>query len=388
MDTEVLDAPQTGNDAPPPTTQINRMAEAFKNLVENEVNKPPAPDKPIDTTPKPLPEAKKEPPKEPLKTEPLKEAEITKPKPSDWQALQQSRDEWKRKAETFSKEKVDVSSKLEKEINDYKAKLVEFETKSAKPEEVEALRKERQALQEKVERLDLASSEKFSSYYNSKFEQAVTQAVDAVGKDKTDQIKTLLEAPKSAWRKAQLNEIVGAMESEVDKLQLIAAMTEYDRTRSERDKQLDDHKVNLSKLREVQQQQQREAQERDVARRKGIVTDVIRKAADSFEVFKEKEGDADHNAAVSKAHKLVEDFVMGTLDDSVAISLPLKAAEYDRVSKLIPTLQAKIKEQEEALANYKQAAPKGGEIPPGQKPASDRPKTFKEQVLEMMPRSQ
>lgn len=389
----VLERPSAETEPPPPNTQINSMAEKLKGLMVD-VAKPAPPEKPLDTRPKPLPELKKEPLL--TATVPPTEAKPPEPKPVEQKPAPQAKD--KNEAEMFSsphwKELVasrdDWKSKTKeaaKEVETYKAKVAELETKVAKPEEIEALKKERQDALDKLERISLEHSDKFSSYYNSKFEQAVAQAVDSVGKDKADQIKAILEAPKSAWRKAQLNEIVSTMESEVDKLQLISAMTDYDRVRGEKEKQLEDWRNNSIALRKANEQQQREAQEQDMARRKAFASRALSEQAIKLEAFQEKEGDKDHNANVAKARKLVEDFVMGNMDDSLAISLPIKAAEYDRVSKLIPELQAKIKEQEEALAAYKQSAPRGGELPPGQKPSETTGKTFKERVMEMMPKT-
>lgn len=372
----VIEAPET---PAPRSPGFNTLADKFKADMDQVLKPAPVQQAPIDTAPKELPEVKKEPVKP--KAEPAKAHEPAKPDEKTDEAAMFSSPNWKKLVADRDelKAKVKASTALEAQVTEYKTKLAELQTKVINPEEVETLRKERQSAMDKLERVALEQSDKFSSYYNSKFEQAMTQALDAVGKDKADQVKAILEAPKSAWRKNVLNEIIGGLDNEVDKLSLISAMNEYDKVRTERSKQLDDHKTNLSKLREVEQQNHREAQEKDVARRKEMADRVLN-AAVKFEAFQEKEGDEEHNASVLKSRKLVEDFFTGAMDDATATSLPIKAAEYNRLIKLVPTLQAKVKEQEEALASYKQASPKSGDIPPGQ--SQEAPKSYKERVME------
>lgn len=385
--TEVADTPEVRSDLnPPPDTGFNSMKEKLEKLMSEVRSKPET--KPLDTTPVDQPELKKiekkekqepaktEAPKdEPAKADAPKEKEdkaFVSPSRENFKKLEQDRDTWKKKAESISV--------MEKELADLRQKL--SETQGIKPEEVESLKKERQALNDRLEQVALERSDKFHSYYQNKFDSAMEAAVDAVGKERSEQIKAVMEAPKSAWRKDILNELISGMEKEVDKLSLLAAVTKYDEARSERERELGNWKANLQKLREHEESKAREENERGLNRRKGILSEVLKVAESSFPSFQEKEGDADHNAHVTKSRKLVEEFIMGTATDDMVKMLPAMAAEGERLMLLLPKLEAQLKEKDEALAVLKNAAPKPGEQKQSEK---EEPMGFKERVLANWP---
>lgn len=387
MPDAIIEEPTQAESANIPRSEgFNNMASQLDKLM-SEVVKQPAEHK-VDASPTKLPEATKEPIKideatlppkqdEPVKEPPKADDMPANPKAADWKKLKTERDEWQKKYEAVSK--------YEKESAELKAKLSEVQTKF-NPEEIETIRKERQTLAEHLERVALEQTPKFKDYYDSKFESALSLAVDSVGKEQADKIKAVLEAPRSKWRKDALNEIIGGMENEVDKLQLLSAVNRYDEVRGEREKQLADHKTNMSKYREVEAQRQKEAEQADENRRRELVTGTLKKAVEKFESFKEIEGNAEHNESVKKAHSLVERFIMGSMNSAEVLTLPLRAAEYDRLSKIVPTLEARVKEQEEALAALRGASPKPGEQP-STPPAGDqgKPKGFVDAVRAAWP---
>lgn len=362
-----------------PSPGFNSMKEKLEKLM-GEVIKP-VQQKPMDTQPVDQPVLEKVPkpgekPAEPAKAEPPKEDPVS-PKAADWKKLKAERDDWQKKAER--------ATALEKELVEVRQKAIES---TIKPEDFEALKKDRQSLSDKLEQVALERSDRFHNHYNNLFTQATEAALEAAGKDKADQVKAVLEAPKSTWRKAILNEIIGQLDNDVDKLSLLAAVTKYDETRSDRDRELANYKVGLQKLREQQQSEretaQKQAEHNNVEMRRGVLSEVMKKAA-AFEAFQEKEGDADHNAFVAKSRKLTEDFIMGRTEDGVAAMFPALASEGERLLKVVPKLNEKIAELEKALEAYKGAAPTSGEQPGTQK-TDTKPKGFVETVMQNWPK--
>lgn len=319
--------------------------------------------------------AKAEAPKDDGEKEPF-----TSPRAADWKKLKAERDEWKQKAtdhETAVKTHTERAAAIEKEYT-------EFKSKAGDPKEIEVLKKEREDYAARLERFALQETPKFRDYYSNKFELAQTRALDAVGKDKADQVKAVLEAPKSSWRKSILNELVSGMDNEVDKLNLIAAVAEYDGVRDERDKQLENHKANIREYKAVEAKKQQEAQERQVANRKAVFTETL-KAAEKFESFKASD-DPGHNAEVQKNRQLLEAFIMGTgeIPDSLYAMMPILAKEGERLIKVVEAKDAKITELEDALKKYQTAQPQleGSGAPKGD---AAEAKSYIQQVQEQWP---
>lgn len=381
---EVSEAPvaESEGQAPPggPSTHFQNLVKSMETTL---ANPPPDDDAPPATPPelKKAPEKSKEAPKEaPPKAAPKEEETITSPRAADWKKLKADRDDWQKRAtehETTSKKHQERITALETEYTEYKTKT------AINPEEITALKKDRDDLATRLERHALAETPKFRDYYNAKFEAAIDRAVDAVGKERADQIKAVMEAPKSSWRKGMLNEILAGMETEVDKLNLIASVNEYDQARDERSKAIDNHKEHLREWKATEVKKGEEQKARDAANRKAILAETL-KAAEKFEAFQTKD-DPEHNLVVAKNKKLLEDFITGgQIPDAVLLMLPVLASEGERLQKAVPALNAKIAELEEALKKYQGAEPKlEGEGAPKSEGAT--PKGYVEQVVAAWP---
>lgn len=367
-DEAVIDEP-TAVTAPPPRSSH------FDTLVkEIEDRMAPTPPEQKDEPPPQTPQ------KPPQQSTPANDDKtFTSPKAADWKKLKGERDEWQKKAtehETAIKTHTEKLAAVEKEYAEYKTKTVD-------PKEIDEIRKANESLNAQLQRHALSETPKFKSHYGNRFEAATARALDTVGKDKADQIKAVLEAPNSAWRKGILNEILMGMDTELDKLNLIAAVNEYDRTRDERNKELDNHSANLRELKAREQAEQQQAAERQLNNRKAILAEAL-KEAEKFDAFKTGD-DAEHNLQVAKNKKLVEDFVMGgNIPDSVVLMLPVLAAEGERLQKVTSTQAAKITELEEALKKYQGAEPtlegQGQETKEGQQ----RVKGYVDEIMERL----
>lgn len=351
-------------DAPPEV-----RSEGFQNMAKQlegamaSFHKPPTEAPPLDTRPVEAPPLKKETkaetkpaekaPEKPASPAEKKEDEpFVSPKAADWKKLKAERDEWQKKAtehEAIVKTHSEKAAALEKEYSEFKAKS------SVDPKQVDELKKAIEERDAKLERIALSETPKFRDYYNSKFEAAIGQALDAAGKDKGDQVRALLEAPKSAWRKGILNEMITGMENEVDKLSLLDAVNKYDAARSERDRELDNHKSALRELASVEQRHKQEQDERRAANRKAYTAEIL-KRAEAFASFKPSD-DPEHNAQVERNKRLVEDFLNEKLDSGVVGLMPVLASHGEFLERTMKVKDAKIAELEEALKKYQTAAP-------------------------------
>lgn len=307
-------------------------------------------------------------------------ATFTSPSAANFKKIVAERDDWKKKAtdhETAVKTHAEKLAAAEKEYAEYKAKT------AIDPKEIEALKKEHEEAQARLARVALQETPKFREHFDSRFEAATNRALDAVGKDKAEMVKAVLEAPKSQWRKGMLNELVTGMENEVDKLNLIAAVNEYDQARDQRGKELDKHRENLRELKAVEQKEAKEKQDRELSNRRVVLDEALKQAA-KFESFQEKD-DTEHNLTVAKNKKLMEDLILrGDVPTGVYVMLPALAAEGERLQKVVPTLQAKITELEAALQKYQQATPtlEGQGAP---KTEAQEAKSYMQQVEEAWP---
>lgn len=326
--------------------------------------------------PKAKPGTEKAPDAKETVAEPEKEpATFTSPSAANFKKIVAERDDWKKKAtdhETAVKTHSERAAKLEQEYTEYKTKT------AIDPKEIEAVKKRSEELEAQLQRHALSETPKFKAHFDSKLEAAVERAVNATGKDKAETVKIFIEAPDGPARDRALDDLLAGLESEGAKMRLTGAFDAYSDARKERTKELDRHKENLRELRAVEQKQAQEKKERDVTNRKAMLAETL-KQAEKFDAFKTND-DPEHNLTVAKSRKLVEDFVMGgDVPDSVVLMLPVLASEGERLQKVVPTLNAKITELEEALKKYQGAAPQlEGQGAP--KDEANETKSYLEQV--------
>lgn len=388
----VIDAPEQAANSPTPRSPFfdklvqqvegNMSAEPSPELTQKA-----PPETPAKPPAKPEPPKEQKPPAQPPQ-QPLQQKEVpkddekvfTSPKAADWKKLKGERDEWQKKAtehETTAKTHAEKYAALEKEHTEFKTRT------TIDPKEIEALKKDHEEAQARLARVALQETPKFKAHFDSRFEAAIKVAMSAVGKEHAEVIKGLMELPSdSKWRTEQIDQVLEGMTSQFSKLQLSQAITEFDKARDERGKELDKHKENLRELKAVEQKEAQQKQERDIANRKVMLAETLKQAT-KFDAFKESD-DPEHNIVVAKNRKLVEDFVMGgDVPDSVVLMLPVLASEGERLQKVVPTLHAKITELEEALAKYKTSTPSlEGQGAPKQE--GDRIKGYVDQVMEQM----
>lgn len=250
---------------------------------------------------------------------------ITHAKAEHWNKLKESRNNWRTKASDF-----------EKQITDYQTKLKKFE--SVNPDEltqkIELTSKERDDLSSRLERVAIEQHPKFQAYFQSRFDQAIESAKAAAG-PKADKVLAILEAPQTKWRREEINTLYAEMESEGDKYALAAAIQEYDRTRAEKTKTLENHKEELKKLKLVEAEQETERRKQMAAAQELNYQEAL-KVADGFEAFKGEDGQT-HKTTLQK-------FVKGEVTKDAYMQAFAKGIDYDRLQKSYATM---VKERDE-----------------------------------------
>lgn len=261
------------------------------------------------------------------------------------------------KAENWKKLR-EIRTRLETEAktlrDQLKAKddeIVKFKTKPEVPKEVEeriaSITKERDDFSTRLERLAIEQHPKFQAHFQSRLDTAIEAAKGAAGA-KADQVLAILEAPPSKWRKEAINALYAEMEGEGDKYALAAAIQEYDRTRTERAKTLENHKEEAKKLKLVEAENEAERR-KQVAAQQDLLYQEALKVADGLDSFK---GDgADTNKAA------LQKFFKGEATKDSYIQTVTKGLDYDRLEKDYKALAKERDELKAAVAEYQGANP-------------------------------
>lgn len=296
----------------------------------------------------------------------------TSPKAADWKKLKGERDEAQTKATTMEAE--------------LKAKLAEIESLKKEPKvdpkELETLKGERDALLGQIETVALERSERFQNHYKKIFDDSIKMAKESVEPETAELVEHLLQLPPSKHRKEQLETIMGAMTSEVDKLNLSQAVRDMDRARIERDDVLKNSKTNLAKLREKEAQERTEAELKNRSLAEQAINEVLR-VADTFDAFKPIEGDEEHNKEIPKRKQFIKDFFERKLAKEDYALIPVLAKRAEHLEKVNAKLVEELKKAQAALAGNANANP---DLTGGGKPTADgKQKGFMEVFMDNLP---
>lgn len=289
----------------------------------------------------------KDTPKDAPKEEPIPES-IKSPKAQeDWKKLKTDRDGFKGRAEKAESELAKLNEQLKTRTNG-----------SAPPEEIKKLTEERDALRTKLETVDLANSERFTTYFKNEIGKQVAVARNAAG-DHADGIAKLLEQPRSESRNTKLREALEQLDP-IDADVVRQSLANIERLRVEREQALADGAANYQKLKETERQEQAKALEANKQRIEAMADDCIAKARE-LEAFKTIEGDDAHNEAVKTREGFIRGFLRGELPENVVAWTPVLAGEalYLR-ERVIPQLKEENEKLKAQVASYVSASPRAG----------------------------
>lgn len=259
--------------------------------------------------------------------------------------------------------------------------------KPTNPDELETLRTQLKERDAELARVSLERNPKFASHYKSKLEQAENQIIGLLDESRKGLARDLLTLkPDSSIRKALFQDLLNSLD-EVQKISFVTSLDKLEGLRNERESALANAQAHLSEFEQHQERERQEQEWQNVQSKKILESKALalaaRKLPDSFSL---REGDSEHNQHVNESRQLVRDFISGSLSDDAALAMAFSAAEGRRLSKLVPSLEAKISELQDALSHYQQAAPRAGQLPAGHKP-QEQPMSFSQRVLSLMPKS-
>ena len=346
---------------PQPGDAFNQMRDKLDKLMSEVTNKGPlqpekstAPVPPVELKPEPKPDAKPE-----EKKEEVPET-FTSAKAADWKKLKEARAEAEKKASDFEKRLLEKEKALLEVENKFKSqdRTPEFQ------KQLDEMKAHRDKLEAQLESVALERSDRFQATFTKSLESAVASAKEAVGDANAGMVAELLELPPSKWRKEQLNKIREGLEG-VDQGQLDIAIRENDKTRAERAEALKNAKDSYSKLQGIEAEKANRAAELRKAQTTNTINRVLEMAR-SYDAFKPVENDAEHNLLVRQNEERIGKFFnMEMAPDEMAV-MPVVAAEGRRLmEKVVPSLQAKIKELEATVQAMQNSNPKPSGGAPG-----------------------
>lgn len=184
--------------------------------------------------------------------------------------------------------------------------------------------------------------------------------------------ETLLSRPPSKSRKESLNELLGKLESDIDRTNLALAVQQMDSARAERDALLADKKATLAKIKESEQAEALQRQQIARSQAEDRAKKALERAA-AFLAFKPVDGDEKHNTAISTRQEKIRKAILGNLTPDELADMAILAEEGRHVvENVLPPLIAELKAQQDAMRSATAADPaKGGHHEPSATPAQE-----------------
>lgn len=385
LDPSTIKAPPTGvptNDniveQPDPGSTFNSMRDKLDALMKEVTNKAVAPDKTTQPQPEPVKEEKKLDAKPEEKPAEVVPETFTSAKAADWKKLKEARAEAEKKASEFEKRLLEKEKALLEVENKFKSqdRTPEFQ------KQIDQIKSERDKLEAQLESVALERSERFQSTFTKAIDSAVASAKEAVGDANASLVAELMDLPPSKWRKEQLNKIRENLEG-LDQGQFDIAIRENDKARAERADALKNAKENYAKLKGIEAETQNRAAELRKAQTQSTINRVLDMAR-AYDSFKPIDNDPEHNLTVRQNEERIGKFFNLELPADEMAVMPVVAAEGRRLmEKVVPSLQAKIKELEATVEAMKNSNPKPSGGAPGN--PNTQPKTFAEAFQQHWP---
>lgn len=259
-----------------------------------------------------------------------------------------------------------VIDKKSKELDDVKKQLDDArKTSAAAPAakplvdfgEYEGLKKKAAELESSLERLDLANSPKFRTYYDGGIEKQIKLAKASAGSH-GDEVAKLLHQPRSAERNTRLAELVEELGIEGNVIgNALASITQL---KLEREEQLSNHAENLKLLRQQERLESEHAEQSRSATRKAKADAIVERLT-ALPEFKPADTDAEHKAFAESALEFIRAGVNGKLAEDDALLLPAAAMKAQYLEKIkIPRLEKENQELKARLEEIAAARPRMG----------------------------
>lgn len=321
----------------------------------------PKPDKPSPDATKPEPE-----PVKPVTTQPKAVEPATKPaapelpptdkfvpgktKAADWERIKNERDAANRR-------------------------VAELESASKKPinsDELNALRKERDELSNRLRLVAIERDPRFEAEFNSASKVVLDTARSAIGLAKAEAAETILKMPPSESRDAATEKFLEGVPS-WKQTQFSYALAEMDKLRAMKDARVSESITNWNRI----QEEGRLKLENERASVVSKLDELISKWQSpdfGIPVWQHREGDAEWNGKVDQSISLAKEILAGDMDESGMVDAAARAASYHLLVESLQAEMTKSAELEAEIARLKGispgAGPSGDELQP-RGPADD-----------------
>lgn len=204
-----------------------------------------------------------------------------------------SAQQWKQFKEARAKELSErdaTIAALKAEVEGAKKKSTE---PTAPPPELDALKKERDEYSNRLRLLDVERHPKFQAYYTGKVNAQVEMAKRIVGPDKADAAAKIVTLPESAYRDAQVEELMLDL-TPLQQSRLAGVLNAVSEIEADKQSEISKARENYDKMLSEQKTEQESRQ----AKIQQQFKETALKIQESNPVFQKRQDDAEWNKAV------------------------------------------------------------------------------------------
>lgn len=310
------------------------------------------PPTPTPEPPKPAPEKPSDKPSEPAVTAPKEPVKPDAPKPEEpekrWPRTAVEWDNYKK----ADKERLDNIARERDEIKAERDRVkqeIESLKKQGPSPELDALKKERDELSDRLRLVSVENHPKFKSYFENKTNAQLELAKRIAGNGKGDRIVELLKAPESPIRDQELEQALADLTT-VQQSRIASVLNNLAEIESERHSEIAKARDSYERI----QSEQQEAHKANQSKVQKTFTDIVQSFTDKEKgnpAYQKRDGDEAWNSSVEQRLEQAKTLLFGDAgQDRVmkaaldAVAYPVALAQLKEVVSENARLQAQIKE--------------------------------------------
>lgn len=346
---------------------LSTEAQAFSPKAEG-LTPPPTPE-----PPKPNPEPSK-PDEKAKQPEPVKE---TEPQNEDGQ------DKWPRSAKDWEARKSKQAERqkaIEAERDAIKAERdavkAEIETlkKQGPSPELEALKKERDELSDRLRLVAVTEHPKFKAYFENKTNAQIELAKRTVGTERAARVEEILKMAPSEHRDMQLEEFAADL-TDFKRSQLGSVVMALSQIQQERETEVTKARDNYKAMSESQEKAQTEARQKIQQQSEKSFNDKVNLAQDAkggLFVFQKRDGDTEWNKGVDNRIEEAKRLMFGQGTPDLIAEAALRAVSLPVVLQTLIKRDEELSGLREQIKALSASAPtvKSGEQPKATPPST------------------
>lgn len=285
-------------------------------------------------------------------------------------------EKWPRKAadwKQFKAARKEEKAALEKQRDDIKAEkerlATEIETlrKSGPSPELDELRKERDALSDRLRTVAVEKHPKFEAYFAKKTGDQIELAKQIVGSEHAASIEKLLKQPDSDYRRQSIRELVAALDP-LDQSQVGGVLNSLSQIERERQTEISNARTNFDALTKQEQDANTQRQTQRFKDAEKTFNDTVARAKAENFLFKNSDN-TEWNKSVEERLSAARKLVFETQDPPRLMQAALDAVA---MPALLQDSLAKAKEIESLKAQVARLSAAAPTATPGERPASEK----------------